>query len=99
MSDGIEQKHSGVGIVSFIISLLAGFFMLVVLVIAGLLSAQNPMGARPGPAQALVGVGMFLLLGMDFVAVALGIAALCQAQRNKLFGILGLVIAGVTIIG
>lgn len=99
MSNGMEEKHSGVGIVSFIISLLAGFSMLLVIMIAGVLSAQHPVGARPSPAQGIVGLGMFFLLGMDFVAVALGIACLCQAQRNKLFGILGLVISGFTILG
>jgi hypothetical protein len=99
MSDGVEEKHSGVGIVSFAISLLAGFSMLLVIMIAGILSSQHPLGARPSVAQSIVGLGMFMLLGMDLVAVTLGIAALCQTQRNKLFGILGLVISSVTILG
>jgi uncharacterized BrkB/YihY/UPF0761 family membrane protein len=99
MSDGVEQKHSGVGIVSFVISLVAGFLMVVVIGMAGVLSAHHAPGTRHNPAQAIVGLGMFALLGLDLVAVALGIAALCQAQRNKLFGILGLVFSGVTILG
>ena len=99
MSDGTEEKHSGVGIISFALSLLAGFSMVIVIVIAGVLSAQNPPGARPSAAQGIVGLGMFFFIGMDLVAVALGIACLCQAQRKKLFGILGLVISGATILG
>ena len=99
MSNGVEEKHSGVGIVSFIISLLVAFSMLLILMIAGVLSAQHPPGGRPTPVQDIVGLGMFFLLGVDLVAIALGIACLCQTQRNKLFGILGLVIAGVTILG
>lgn len=99
MSDGVKEKHSGVGIVSFAISLLVGFSMLIVIVIAGILSAQHPPETRPSAAQGIVGLGMFLLLGIDFVAVALGIAALCQTRKNKIFGLLGLVISSVTIIG
>jgi hypothetical protein len=99
MSNGVEKKHSGVGIISFVISLFAAFSMLIVLVLAGILSSQNPPGARPSATQDIVGLGMFFLIGLDLVAVALGIACLCQAQRNKLFGILGLVISGVTVLG
>ena len=99
MSNGVEEKHSGVGIVSFIISLVAAFSMMLVVMLAGVLSSQHSPGTPTSPAQAIVGLGMFFLVGMDLVAVALGIACLCQAQRNKLFGIMGLVISGLTILG
>lgn len=95
----MEEKHSGVGIISFAISLLVGLFMFVVFAIAGVLGSQHPQGTRPGPAQVIVGLMIFLLLGIDLVAVVLGIIALCQPQRKKLYGTLGLVISGMTILG
>jgi hypothetical protein len=46
-----------------------------------------------------VGLGIIFLIAADVVAVGLGIAALCQTGKKRLFGILGLVFSGSAIVG
>src|SRR5579863_2557352 len=99
MNSEIEQKHSGTGIASFIMSLGVCFFVFVLIVIAGLLSAHREEGARMYPGQMLIGFGIIFLLLVDVIALILGIASVCQSERKKLFGVLGLLISGLSILG
>ncbi len=96
----METKHSGMGIAAFVISLLAGAFMLGLVVVAGAIEMSTPGGMDERSLTAL-GLGLLILLTMvaDVVAAALGIAALAQRDRKKVFGILGLVFAVATLIG
>jgi hypothetical protein len=88
------------GIISFAISVGVGCFMLAAFVVAGLLSAGRVQRGHVGyPGQTLVGFAIIFLLAVDVIAVALGIAALCQPGRKRLFGILGLVFSSATIVG
>jgi hypothetical protein len=95
----LEKKHSGLGIASFVISIAVGCFMMALLVVAGILAAHRIPGERTYPGQTLVGLLIIFLAAVDVVAIGLGIAALCQAGKNRLFGILGLVFSGLTIAG
>jgi hypothetical protein len=94
-----ERKHSGLGIASFGISVAAGCFMVALLCAAAILSAHRIPGDRTYPGQTAVGLMTIFLMSADVVAVGLGIAALCQTGKNRLFGILGLVFSSATIVG
>ncbi len=94
------EKHSGLGIASFGISVGVGCLIFVAFVVAGFLSAGHiQQGHVNYPGQTIVGLAVIFLLGADVVAVALGIAALCQPGRKRLFGLLGLVFSAATILG
>jgi hypothetical protein len=94
-----EPKHSGLGIASFGVSIAVGCLMMAWLCVAAILSAHRLPGARTYPGQTVVGLAVIFLMAADVVAVGLGIAALCQTGRNRLFGILGLVFSSATIVG
>jgi hypothetical protein len=95
----LEEKHSGLGIASFGISVAVGCLMVVMMGVAAVLSAHRIPGSPTYPGQTLVGLAIIFLAAADVVAVGLGIAALCQTGRKRLFGILGLVFSGSTILG
>ena len=87
------------GVVSFAISIAVGCLMLVLFTIGTLLNAGRVQHGQTYPGQVIVGLVAIFLLATDVVAVGLGIAALCQAGRNRLFGVLGLVFSSATILG
>ncbi len=94
----MEEKHSRLGIASFALSLIVGFLLLAVFVTAGILSQRY--GTRGGqyPGAAAVGVAAILLFGADLVAITLGIVSVCQRERKRLFGVLGLVFSSLTLL-
>lgn len=96
----MEEKHSRLGLASFGISVGAGVLMFILFVVAGILNAGGRIqhGQRY-PGQMIVGFVTIGLVAVDFLAVALGIAALFQPGTKRLFGILGLVFSSLTIIG
>ena len=94
----MEEKHSRLGIASFALSLVVGFLILVLFVVAGVL-AQRHGGGGQYPGAVAVGAGMILLVGLDFLAIGLGIAAVCQKERKRLFGVLGLIFSALTVFG
>jgi hypothetical protein len=95
----MEEKHSRLGIASFALSLVVGFLILVLFVVAGVLAQRHGTGSEQYPGSVAVGAGMILLVGLDFLAIGLGIAAVCQKERKRLFGVLGLVFAALTVFG
>lgn len=97
MDQPIEQKHSGVGIASFIISVLVGIAMAALFVGAAILHARGRDGVYPG--QALVGIIAILLLFADTAAFGLGLASVFAKERKKIFGILGLTFSALTLLG
>ena len=94
-----ETKHSGFGVASFIISILAGVLMFLVFLIGTIMQLSTPGGMDKQSIQAmLVGLSIIALLFIDIVAVVLGIAGLFQKKRKKLFAILGIVFSSATVI-
>lgn len=94
----MEPKHSGLGIVAFLLSLVAALGLFGLIAIAALLSM-----ARHAPPEARhVGQVLFLLflIGLvlvNLLALGLGIAGLMQPQRKKIFAVLGTVFAGLQV--
>jgi hypothetical protein len=87
-------KHSGLGVASFILSIvgIVGFFVL--LIVAGVLENSIDGGVGADDAVAIViGLLYFLIIGIALVALGFGIAGLCQKNIKKLFAILGVIFA------
>lgn len=91
--------NSGLGIASFIISLVAGVGLLIVFGVAGVAEAQ-PSGLDEESLMAgVLGLLMLLAALSQVVALGLGIAGLVHAGRSKLFGVLGTVFASTALLG
>lgn len=94
-----ERTHSGLGIASFITALVSALLMLVLVVIAGIMQSSAPEGVdENSPAAMGVGCSMVLFLLCALVALGLGIGALFQKDRHKVFPILGVVISALTLV-
>ncbi len=94
------KKHSGIGIASFITSLISGVFIFLLIVIAGIMEASSPTGIDEESAAAiLVGLALFLFGGLALISLGLGIAGLFQKDRQKVFAILGTVFSSSILLG
>jgi len=93
-------KHSGLGIASFAIAIFAGFLVFVLVAIAVVIAvmAQGELDENT-PEAILVGLGIIGALLIDLLAVVLGIAGLFQAERKKLFAVLGIIIGSLVFLG
>lgn len=93
------QQHSGLGVASFVVSIIAGFSIFVLIVIAGLMETSTPGGLDENSIEAvLVGLLLIAFVGLALVALVLGIVGLVQKQRKKIFALLGTVFSGVSIL-
>ena len=97
----MENKHSRFGIASFVLSLVVGFSLIVLVLATAIHRHRNPEVSRVF--NMVLGTAMFGLFLGDLLAAALGIAAVCQKERQKVFGVLGLsfsllIIMGTTIL-
>ena len=96
----MEQKHSGIGIASFVMSLVFGLGMLVIMVIAAMMEASTPGGMNQESPEAMaVGLAVIGCLLMVAIGGILGVVGVLQKDRNKLFAILGLVLNGLVLLG
>ncbi len=94
------QKHSILGIASFITSIASGLFLFLLLVIAGVMDASTLGGIDEKSAGAVVvGSFLFALLLASLVALGLGIGGLIQKERKKIFAILGTVFSAAAFVG
>jgi len=83
-----ESKHSGLGIASFIISIIGGIGSIVVLVVAGYYETVTPGGML---VAMIVGVFLFAIF-LLLVGTGLGIAGLFQKDNKRIFAILGTIL-------
>lgn len=97
----MEQKtHSALGVSSFVTSLVSAGLVLAMLVIAGVAEASSPGGMdEDSPLAAGLGCSVVLFLLGSTCALGLGIGALFQQNRHKVFPILGIVISALTLFG
>jgi hypothetical protein len=94
------MKHSGLGIASFMLAIGAGVMLAILILLAVVIESSQP-GAFDAetPTAIAVGCGFCLALLMAATGVALGIACVCQRNRNTIFGVIGLVLNGLIILG
>jgi len=90
----MHTPHSGMGIAAFITSLCGAMSMLGLIVTAGIIETTTPGGMDETSMSAiLVGLGLMGTAMMQLVAFGLGVAGVFQADRRRVFAVLGLVIS------
>ena len=100
MNASTEQKHAGLGIASFVISLIAGLLLFILFAIAGVMETATPGGIDETSASAMIiGLFMILLILAEAVALGLGVAGLMQKDRKTVFAILGTVFSALAFVG
>ena len=93
-----EKSPSGIGIASFIISLLSGIMLFVLVVIAGILEVSSSGGMdEESIAAVLVGLFLLLFIGTSVLGFGLGIGGLFQSSRKRVFAVLGTLFASINI--
>ncbi len=93
-------RHSGLGIASFVISLLAGLIIFFTVIVAAVVvRQQGGQGDPQSPALIVVGLVTFLFLFLALVGLVLGITGAVQAQRKKLFAWLGICLNAFVLLG
>ena len=95
-----QRTHSALGVSSFVTSLVSAGLVLAMLVIAGVAEASSPGGMdEDSPIVVGLGCSVILFLLGSTCALGLGIGALFQQNRHKVFPILGIVISALTLFG
>jgi len=96
----VERKHSGLGISSFVISLGGGFAMFLLFCVAGFMETTTPGGIDEDSGVAVVlGLVIFAVIALHLLGLGLGIGALTQKDRKKVFSVLGLVFNTLVVVG
>ncbi|MFM7028201.1 MAG: hypothetical protein ACKOXK_05960 [Chakrabartia sp.] len=95
-----NQNSSGLGIASFVISLVSGIALFLLIIMAGILELSTPGGVDEESGGAMI-LGLFLLLfmGASCVSLVLGIIALSKKQGSNVFPLLGTVFSGIALVG
>ena len=95
-----QQKHSGLGIASFITAIVSGVFMFLLIMVAGVIEVSTPGGMDDESAGAvIIGLLLFVLVGALLVAIGLGVGGLVQGGRKKVFAVLGTVFSTAILLG
>ena len=96
----MPRTHSGVGIASFIIAIVAGMTAFSLIVIAGVMEATTPGGMdEDAPQVILVGLGIFGAVALGMLGAGLGVAGLVQTDRLRTFAVLGLIFNMLVVLG
>ncbi len=92
-----KPKNSGLGIASFVTSIIASVLTFVTFAVAGVLQTSK-FGGMEYQEAPLVGLAAIGLVLVHLVAVGLGIAGLFQKETKKTFAILGTVFSSGAIV-
>jgi hypothetical protein len=94
-----EKGHSRLGVASFVLATFAGLLLFVLFAVAGYLEVSTPGGIEDGPVAVACGLALLAAGALELVALALGLAGLAEANRKKVFAILGVVFSGLALFG
>ncbi|MDH5859186.1 hypothetical protein [Lampropedia aestuarii] len=95
-----QLPHSGLGIASFIISVIACVVLTISVIAAGIADTSTPGGIDESSWLAgLLGLLMLTMMGALLLSLALGIAGWVQHNRKPLFAILGTSLSGAGLLG
>ena len=89
--------QSRFGIASLSISIASALGLFILFIIAGIIETSSPGGMDVESIEAmLIGLFLFGFVGLDLVALGLGIAGIFQKTRQRVLAILGTIIAFAT---
>ncbi|RIX52413.1 hypothetical protein D3P08_13125 [Paenibacillus nanensis] len=105
-------KHSGLGIASFVLAIVS-ILALIIGIIMSVAAAANYMNVSPSDIEseilagsgeefaAFVGAGLLMMLsiGLSIIGLVLGIIGLVIKNRKKIFGIIGVILNALLILG
>ena len=92
-------KHSGLGISSFVVSLVAGVALFGLFAVAVAIQIQNPESMKGDSAMTtILGLFVICIAFIDVIALGLGIGGLFQKRTKKILAILGVVFSGVVLL-
>ncbi len=95
-----QKKHSGLGIASLVIAILAGGFELITIIIAGILETASPTGIRADSLTAmLIGIAMFMGMGLSCFGLGLAVGGWVDKSRKRIFATVGFIANCVDIMG
>lgn len=96
-----SDRHSGMGVSSFALSIFLAVLFLATFMLAGVMEANAPGVLDNEKSASAIVVGGLMIFGVfiGILGLALGIAGLCQLRRNKVFAVLGVVFNGVVLLG
>lgn len=93
------EHHSGIGIASFIISIVSGV-SLIALFLLSVILAPSVEGFDENSKEAMIlGLLLFACLFVLLLGIGLGIGGLFQKNRKRLFAILGLFVSALVLLG
>ena len=107
-----ENRHSRMGIASFVISILATVLVVTLFIIAAVIgtsafgNVQDPQSIDPQSLQespalvglAAVGLGMLASIAFYLLGLGLGVAGIIQRRRKRLFAVLGAIFNGIVLL-
>lgn len=96
MDTQVAAKHSGIGIASFIISVLSLTALIAVFVIIAI--AVTSGGFKKGSIEMGAGLALVLTWLLTLIGLGLGIAGALVKNTKKVFSVLGIVFSASTII-
>lgn len=91
MEQQVVRRHGGLGIASFILTLLC---LVVMVMMIAVLGAMHNQGRATGsePLTQILGLGMILAAVVDLIGIGLGIAGAFDRTSKKAFPVLGLIL-------
>ena len=92
-----EKKHSGVGIVSFVISILNGLLLLVLVILSATMVSKGV--TENDSEMQILGLVLIGSIGISFVGAVLGFINFFQSTRKKVFGVIGFVVNAIAFAG
>jgi hypothetical protein len=90
------RKHKGLGIASFVITVVSFVLVLLAVVIAGVVTMAHK--ATP-EINTIIGLFLFIVWLLDLIGIGLGIAGALDRTSKKVFPILGIVIGAAVLLG
>ena len=93
-------KHSGLGIISLLLAILAGVGFVITMIVAVVVMADDPkvFDNEQAPATMILGACVILCGLVSLIGVGLGIGGLVEKNRKKVFPTIGLVVNGLGIL-
>lgn len=99
----LQRRHSVLGIVSLIMAACAaiGLFLLFAFAtVAGVLEDSGTvLIADDSPAEIALGLGLFALMGLQLLALGLGVWGLFERERKRVCAIIGVTVSVMSLAG